>query len=82
MLGVIKDNLEIHMTGYDLAKELYNVQSGNTEGLMDNTLVTFGSLISTGVGIGVAAVLAMGNDHWDRMDEEVNGVLYESIPKD
>lgn len=75
ILGALKDNWEKNMIRYDLAKELYNVHSGNTEGLMDNTLVALGSVIGTGVGIGVGAVLAMGNDHWDRMDEEVNGAI-------
>lgn len=75
ILGALKNNWEKNMTRYDLAKELYNVHSGNTEGLMDNTLVTLGSVISTGVGIGVGAVLAMGNDHWDEMDEIVNGAI-------
>lgn len=75
ILGALKNSWEKTMTKYDLAKELYNVQSGNTEKLMDDTLVTLGSVISKGVGIGVGAVLAMGNDHWDEMDEIVNGAI-------
>ena len=82
ILGALKNNWEKNMTRYDLAKELYNVQSGNTEGLMDNTLVAIGSLISASTGFGVSVLTAIGNDHWDKLEEDYNTVSMEQYTKD
>lgn len=72
ILGAIKDNGGTMLAAYDFAKELWNVQSGNTEGLMDNTLVALGSVIGASTVLGIGVLTVIGNDHWARMEEEYN----------
>ncbi|MCC8171285.1 MAG: hypothetical protein LIP00_05750, partial [Parabacteroides sp.] len=70
MLGAIKNNGGALVAAYDLAKGLQDVQSGNTEGLMDQMLVGFGSVISASAGFGIGVLTAIGNEHWEKREKE------------
>ncbi|MDM8160660.1 hypothetical protein QUH73_12610 [Labilibaculum sp. K2S] len=48
------------------------------EKMMDNMLTAAGTLISASAGFGVSALLAIGNDHWDRFEEDMFEVIYNS----
>ena len=48
------------------------------EKMMDNMLTSAGALISASAGFGVSALLAIGNDHWDRFEEDMFEVIYNS----
>lgn len=46
--------------------------------MMDNMLTAAGTLISASAGFGVSALLAIGNDHWDRFEEDMFDAIYNS----
>lgn len=48
------------------------------EKMMDNMLTSAGALVSVSVGFGVSALLAIGDDHWDRFEEDVFEAIYNS----
>lgn len=48
------------------------------EKMMDNMLTSAGALISSSAGFGVSALLAIGNDHWGRFEEDMFEVIYNS----
>ncbi|GAF05858.1 hypothetical protein [Saccharicrinis fermentans] len=66
-------------TGLHLVDAVLSLKDAhNKDDMMDNLLSGAGGCFGTGPGFAVSAFLAVGNDFWDNVEEDMYGCVYNS----